>query len=112
MEYILLILYTLISFIIGLLIGVLWLIKRKQKLFHKCPNIFLYILLSIIASTISILITSEMFNAFILNPKYYQFSIKNLVEWKSLYTIIKLFGAGSAFTTIITFIIGYLIRRK
>lgn len=104
MEYIILGISTLISILIGIIVGLLWLIKARNAYFKKWYLGICYIFLSIIFSSLVIKIIDIFL--WILYSKNHQFDINDFLQ--SLYNIIIPWGLTSGFTSLIIFIIGLI----
>ncbi|WP_414621098.1 hypothetical protein [Calothrix sp. CCY 0018] len=104
MEYILLGIYTLISILTGIIVGILWFIRAKKTYFKKWYLGFIYIFFSITISTLVIILFAAF--VWILESSNRRFNINFFLQ--SLNNTIHAWGFTSGFISMIIFIIGII----
>lgn len=110
MEYIFLLVYTLISIFIGFLVALLWLIKSKYQRSTRWISVLFYLPLSVFTNSLFLMFTSIILDNNVLKNTFYKFDINSFL--KGFWELTVVFGSASGITTVIVFILAYFIRRK
>lgn len=106
MEYIFLGIYTFISIVTGIIVGVIWSIRARNAYSRKWFLGFIYIFISVIISSLIIQFIGTFLWILYCHNRY--FDINDLFQ--TFYNTFNAWGLTSGFTTLIVFIIGIIIR--
>ena len=104
MEYLFLGIYTFISVLTGIIVGIIWLITARKAYLRKWFLGLIYIFCSIAFGSLIIQIIGVFL--WILYSDNHRLDINNYLQ--TLYNIIHAWGLTSGFTTLIVFIIGLI----
>lgn len=105
MEYILLGIFTFISLLTGFIVGIIWLIRERNKFIKKWFRGFIYIFISIFISSFIIQMIAILF--WIIESENNSFDIHKFLA--TSYNTIRPWGLMSGFTSIFVFVIGIII---
>lgn len=104
MEYIFLGICTFLSVLIGIIVGIIWLITARKAYFRKWFIGLIYIIFSIAFSNLIVQIIATFL--WILYSDNHRFNINDFLQ--SLYNTINVWGLMSGFATLIVFLIGLI----